>query len=130
MTSRTRIVLSLAAIIAPLLIAPYVDVALRWPQAFAQNPQTLKANEEAIRLNMLNISRQLNVTCSTCHHPENFKLGDKVPFKVAKEHIRLTQMLIDNGMDGKNGNPKADCFMCHKGAIKPDYKEKIDPMQK
>lgn len=125
MTSRTRIVLSLAALIGPLLlIAPYVE------QAFAQSPQKLKSQEEEIRQSMITISRQLGVTCSKCHNTENFKSDEKVPFKVAKEHLKLTQLLIDNGMDGKNGTQKADCYMCHRGQLKPDSREKIDPMEK
>lgn len=125
MKSRTRIVLSLIALIVPLLlIAPDIDVA------HAESAQKVKSQDEEMRQTMIVMSRHLGVTCTVCHNTENFKSDEKMPFKVAKDHIKLTQLLIDNGMDGKNGHPKADCFMCHRGALKPDYKEKLDPMQK
>lgn len=123
MTARTRTVLTIAALFVPILLAsPYVGQA--------QSAQKMKSQDEEMRQSMVVISRQLGVTCTTCHKTENFKSDEKVPFKVAKDHIKLTQLLIDNGMDGKNNRPKADCFMCHRGNLRPDYREKIDPMQR
>jgi hypothetical protein len=131
MTARMRIILSLGALTLPiLLVAPNLDVTISWPQAQAQSAKKLKAEDEEMRQSMIVMSRQLGVTCTVCHNTENFKSEEKLPFKVAKEHVKLTQLLIDNGMDGKNNRPKADCFMCHRGALRPDYREKVDPMQK
>jgi cytochrome c peroxidase len=98
------------------------------PQSESQNAKTLKANDEVYREYMVNISRQLGVTCNACHNQNNFADAEKKEFKISKDHIRLTQMLIDNGMNGEKGKPKADCFMCHRGKIMPDYKEPHDPM--
>lgn len=83
----------------------------------------IKASEEQMREQMIVISRQVGVTCTTCHNTDNFKSDKKDSFKIAKEHMKLTQLLIDGGMNGKTG-PKADCYMCHRGQLKPDYKEK------
>lgn len=131
MTARMRIILSFGAIALPtLLIAPHLEISIGWPKAHAQSAQAVKAQEEEMRQAMIVMSRQLGVTCTVCHNTENFKSDEKMPFKVAKDHIKLTQLLIDNGMDGKSGHPKADCFMCHRGALSPDYREKLDPMQK
>lgn len=131
MTARMRILLSIGALALPiLLIAPNVDVTFSWPQAHAQSAKKVKSQDEEMRQSMIVMSRQLGVTCTTCHNTENFKSEEKVPFKVAKEHVKLTQLLIDNGMDGKNSHPKADCYMCHRGTLRPDYREKVDPMQK
>ena len=85
---------------------------------------TIKSNEELMREQMIVISRQLGVTCITCHNTDNFKSDSKDAFKVAKEHMKLTQGLIDMGMNGK-GTAKADCYMCHRGQLKPAYQEKI-----
>jgi len=109
------------------LILSLVLIAL--PRAFAQTPAQIKSNEEQIRQVMITMSRQLGVTCNTCHLTENFKSDKKEMFKVAKEHMRLTQLLIDSGMDGKK-TPKADCYLCHRGKLQPDYKEKISPLIK
>lgn len=81
--------------------------------------QKLKAQEEAIREQMLSISRQLGVRCTACHNLKNFASDEMAAFKVSKEHLRITQLLIDAGMDGKQGRPKADCYMCHRGELKP-----------
>ena len=97
------------------------------PDSHSQSAKKLKVQEEEMRSYMIMISRQLGVSCTTCHLTDNFKSDEKAHFKVAKDHMRLTQMLIDNGMDGKKG-PKADCFMCHRGQLKPDYIEKLHPM--
>lgn len=95
----------------------------------AQSAASVKLKEDAVRQQMVVISRQLGVTCTVCHKTDNFRSNEKVQFRVALEHIKLTQLLIDNGMDGTK-NPKADCFLCHRGKLMPDYKEKIDPLRK
>lgn len=76
---------------------------------------------------MITMSRQLGVTCTTCHDQKNFRSDKKVEYRIAKEHMKITQLLIDNGFDGKRG-PKADCYMCHRGDLRPKYKEKVDPI--
>jgi hypothetical protein len=122
MNSRIQILRSLMALLLPiLLVAPLAD---------AQDAQKMKSQDEEMRQSMVVISRQLGVVCTFCHITENFKSAEKLPFKVAKEHIKFTQLLIDHGMDGKSNRPKADCFMCHRGVSRPDYIEKVSPMQK
>jgi hypothetical protein len=114
---------------ALLLIAPAI-----WPPEFeanAQSPQKIKSQEEEMRQQMIVMSRHLGVTCTTCHKTENFQSEEIPAFKTAKAHIKLTQALIDNGLDGSSKDrPKADCYMCHRGQLIPDYKEKLDPMRK
>lgn len=84
----------------------------------AQTPEKIKSNEDAIREQMILISKQLGVTCNHCHNTDNFR-SDKMPtFKVALEHMKLTQLLIDNGLNGRTAQ-KADCYMCHRGQAKP-----------
>lgn len=95
---------------------------------YSQSVKALQKDDEEMRRTMVTISRQLGVECTTCHHTKNFSLSDKAEFRVAKEHMRITQVLIDNGFDGKDRRPKADCYMCHRGQLKPSYKEPFDPM--
>lgn len=125
-----RIMITLCALLLPLLpIAP--QLPLKFSQAKAQSPEKLKANEEEVRQQMLAMSRQLGVTCTTCHKTENFVADDLPAFKTARAHIKLTQLLIDGGFDGsKKGQPKADCYLCHRGKLIPDYRELLDPLRK
>ncbi|MBO9667238.1 MAG: photosynthetic reaction center cytochrome c subunit [Bdellovibrio sp.] len=80
--------------------------------------------EEKIREEMVVISRELGVTCTECHNVQNFASSEKKTFRVGKDHMKLTQMLKDNGFDGKKG-PMATCYMCHRGKLSPDYKEPL-----
>lgn len=112
-----------------LIAAVAIPVLLMTPEVQSQSANTVKADDEAMRSYMVQISRQLGVTCTTCHDTGNFRKADIKQFKVAKEHMKLTQILIDNGMDGKK-YAKADCYMCHRGTLKPAYKEPVNPMTK
>lgn len=80
--------------------------------------------EEQIRQSMVTISRELGVTCTECHNVQNFQESSKKNFKVGLEHMKLTQMLKENGFDGKKG-PEATCYMCHRGKLRPDFKEPV-----
>lgn len=83
--------------------------------AGAQSALEIKKTETEIREQMLQISEDLGVACTECHSLKNFKDSSLMSFKVAKEHIKLTELLRRNGMDGKSGAPDATCFMCHRG---------------
>src|SRR4051812_271711 len=93
------------------------------PRGYSQSAQKLKSQEEIVRDEMIDISRQLNVTCTECHKVDNFKDGSKATFKVAKEHIKIVEVLKNSGFDGKQG-PLATCYMCHRGEVRPAFKEK------
>ena len=92
------------------------------PQAHSESVTKFVTKEERIREEMIVISRELGVTCNECHNVQNFKSDEKRTFKVSREHMKLTQMLKQNGFDGKKG-PTATCYMCHRGKLLPDYKE-------
>lgn len=100
-----------------------LGLVLAWgPTAHSESVATFVSKEEEIREQMITISRELGVTCTECHKVSNFADGSKKSFKVGKEHMKLTQMLKENGLDGKKG-PAATCYMCHRGKLMPDYKE-------
>lgn len=90
---------------------------------YAESPQTIKSNEEAVRLEMLAISKQIGVTCTECHNPNNFREDLKKSYKIGLSHIKITNILREHGFDGKRG-PEATCFMCHQGKLKPNYLQK------
>ncbi len=77
----------------------------------------------ARREEMLVMSRQLGVTCNHCHDPANFRDGKLKNFQIAKEHMRVVEFI--NSAKGWNSKPKVDCYTCHKGSAKFDYKEKL-----
>ncbi len=113
-------VIGLFAVILPILL-----IAL---QSESQLPSKIKSEDQAYREYMLKMTRQLGTTCSACHNPNNFASAEKIEFKKSKEHIHITQALIDAGFDGQNGRPLADCYLCHRGKMKPDFREPFDPM--
>lgn len=88
----------------------------------AESVTKFVTKEEKIREQMVTISRELGVTCTACHNVQNFASDEKKTFKVGREHMKLTQMLKENGFDGKKG-PESTCYMCHRGKLRPDYKE-------
>ncbi len=98
----------------------FIVIFLSISNANSQSALKVKSEEELVRENMILISKQLGVTCNACHISENFRSDKMKEHKIAKEHMKLTQLLIDSGMDGKAG-PKATCYMCHRGELKPPY---------
>lgn len=92
--------------------------------AQSQSAQKIKATEEQIRQEMLSISKQLGVTCTECHTLKNFASPEKPNFKISLDHMKLVQMMKEQGFDGKK-NPEASCYMCHRGQLK--YKYNQDP---
>ncbi|MGE5085199.1 MAG: photosynthetic reaction center cytochrome c subunit family protein [Bacillota bacterium] len=106
------------------LTALFLSVGLLFLGSFTEAEPVSKfvTKEDKIRDDMVVISRQLGVTCTECHNVSNFANDEKKSFKVGKDHMKLTQMLKDNGFDGKKG-PMASCYMCHRGKLVPEYKE-------
>jgi hypothetical protein len=98
------------------------------PRAYTQSAQKLKTQEEIVREEMIDISKQLNVTCTECHKVDNFKDSSKATFKAAREHMKIVQVLKNNGFDGKQG-PLATCYMCHRGELRPAYREGLKPVK-
>ena len=94
------------------------------PEGHSQSVAKIKSHDEVVRGEMIEISRQLSVTCTECHRVDNFSDGKKASFQVAKEHMEIVQLLKSKGFDGKSG-PLATCYMCHAGALKPAYKENM-----
>jgi hypothetical protein len=104
------------------LLSLLVPVIFLVPHGHTQSVSKFVTQEEKIRQEMVTISRELGVTCVECHNVQNFKDDKKKTFKVSREHMKLTQVLKENGFDGKKG-PMATCYMCHRGKLMPDYKE-------
>jgi hypothetical protein len=77
---------------------------------------------EKYRQPMIDISRQLGVTCTYCHDSKNYRDGSKATYQTAKKHMQVIDML--NNQFKTAFSEKVDCFMCHHGTAKPDFKEK------
>jgi hypothetical protein len=92
----------------------------------AQTAEKIKKSEEEIRQEMIKISRQLGVTCTECHSTKNFKSNEKPNFKVSLSHMKMVEVLKQNGLSGKGGEPEATCYTCHRGQLKFDHKEKFN----
>lgn len=76
------------------------------------------------RAQMITISRQLGVTCNYCHNTRNYRDKSNPKWKVAKAHIQMVDLL--NSQFKHTFSDKVDCYMCHKGVAKPEFKEKKD----
>ncbi|MGZ3769810.1 MAG: hypothetical protein ACXVCP_09290 [Bdellovibrio sp.] len=100
----------------------FIGLTIFSTKVFSESITKFITNEEKIREEMIVFSKELGVTCSECHNVQNFSDGSRKSFKVGKEHMKLTQMLKENGFDGKKG-PMSTCYMCHRGKLMPDYKE-------
>jgi hypothetical protein len=82
------------------------------------NPsQKFKQKEEETRIQMLQISRELGVTCTECHSSSNFKDNSKKSYQVGLQHMSWVQVLRENGMDGKKAS-LATCYTCHQGRLR------------
>ncbi len=87
-----------------------------------QSAEIFKKEQEIVRIQMVQLSRELGVTCTECHSSKNFKDGSKATYKIAKDHMKTVEILRNNGFNGKK-YPEASCFMCHQG--KPKFASKM-----
>ncbi len=69
-----------------------------------------------VREQMLQISKELGVTCTFCHNSENFKDAKNKNYNIARDHFRVLRML--NSEQGLNDKPKVSCYVCHQGKAK------------
>lgn len=91
------------------------------PVARTESAKVLKSNEEIVRQEMLQLTKELGTTCTECHNVNNFKDDKKNSFRIGAKHMKLVAAMKANGFDGKNG-PEANCFMCHRGELKAPAK--------
>lgn len=89
----------------------------------AENIVKIKLKEQEVREQMIQISKELGVTCNECHNVSNFADASKPAFKISREHIKIVSLLKQNGFDGKKGT-EASCFMCHQGKLNPNLSDK------
>ncbi len=80
----------------------------KWPPALASAPESLK-------LGMAVYNVALGVGCDHCHNPADWKDMSKRPMKMVASMNGLFEIFP------KHMPPTArtQCFMCHKGSIKP-----------
>ncbi len=85
--------------------------------AKTESAEIFKKEQEIVRIQMVQLSRELGVTCTECHSSKNWKDGSKYNFKIAREHMKTVEILRSSGFNGKK-SPEASCFMCHQGKLK------------
>lgn len=113
---KPRILFSLIAALALFIAALFSIPPDSQARSKTKDPDLKKRQE------MVVISRQLGVTCTYCHDVKNFRKGNMQTYKTALDHMRITRMLNKEGFHGK---VKVDCYFCHRGTAKFDYKEKL-----
>jgi hypothetical protein len=85
-------------------------------EAIKSESENFKKDEELTRIRMVQMARELGVTCAECHSPKNWKDDSKANFKIARDHIKTVEVLKNVGYDGKK-YPEASCYMCHQGHL-------------
>lgn len=104
------------------------EAAQKSVQEAAKKAKNLKLEPweawDKYRDQMIVISRQLGVTCTHCHDTKNYRDNSKKTHQIAKAHMEMVDMI--NEKYKHSFSEKVDCYMCHKGTAKPDYKEKKD----
>lgn len=85
--------------------------------AKTESSENFKNEQEIVRVQMVQLSRELGITCTECHSSKNWKDGSKATFKVAKDHMKTVEILRSSGFNGKK-YPEASCFLCHQGKLK------------
>lgn len=88
--------------------------------AKSNDEQSKKDADFKMRENMITISRHLGITCTYCHNMKNLRSDEKKEFRIAKKHIEVTNWLNTTGFAG---TPKVDCYLCHRGHAKPEFRE-------
>lgn len=88
------------------------------PIGRSESARDLKLDEDAVREQMLQITKELGTTCTECHKINDFKDAAKPGFQVGLRHMKLVAVMKANGFDGKK-DPEANCYMCHRGQLRP-----------
>ena len=121
-----------------ILLAAFAFLALG-AVVLADDPKNLQFFSKDISANdlkaeMSTVKRSLGVNCAHCHQwkPERDFSVDTENKKTARSMLEMQKKLNEKCFTvdflGMKKNPKATCFMCHKGEKKPEYEPK-DPDQ-
>ncbi len=110
----------LLGILLIMALAIMPDVAFSDAAKTHTTPKVNPDQEIRMRDHMIEVSRQMGVTCNYCHDVKNFRNRDMKAWKKGKEHMRIVELLNTKGFIH---GPKADCYLCHRGKAVPDYKE-------
>jgi hypothetical protein len=111
MTSKARCISSLLVVSAAGLLTFIAPLQL--------NSKTEKDADLKLREQMVQMSKELGVTCAYCHNSENFKEAKNKNFKIALEHLKITNML--NSEKAFHGKPMITCYSCHQGHAQYQY---------
>lgn len=89
----------------------------------ALTPNQVKKKEDEIRKQMLQISKDLGVTCSYCHNVSNWKEDLKSEWKIAAEHLKMVEAMRSFTMNGKEKINETGCYLCHRGEAKYKWRQ-------
>ncbi len=72
-------------------------------------------NEKQIRKYMLEIAKDIGVTCQYCHNLKNYKDTKLKTYQTGKKHIELVKLINHSSLLDK----KTRCVICHMESPKP-----------
>lgn len=69
-------------------------------------------------------SQALGVSCGHCHNTDNFSLDDKEKKEIAREMVRMGNMINQKlkTIKGISERPVVNCTTCHRGELKPAFR--------
>lgn len=66
-------------------------------------------------------SRGLGISCGHCHNTDDFSLDEKQPKEIAREMVRMGNLISEKlkTIKGLSAKPIVNCTTCHRGELKP-----------
>jgi len=79
---------------------------------------------EILPIAMNHWSQALGVSCGHCHNTNNFSSDEKQKKEIAREMVRMGNMIRDKlkTIKGISEQPVVNCTTCHRGELKPAIK--------
>ena len=106
-----------SVICAIILAAVFVEVDGARQASNYRNVEVLTGmTDREILSTMQSWSRDLGVTCVVCHVQGDFAAEDMTQKQVAREMSQMVSILNELPYFS-DSDRKADCFLCHKGAL-------------
>jgi hypothetical protein len=115
-----RCMASLLLLLLPLCAQEKVQEKKDTPKKQQPNPTNLKVLKVATGQEVSQIMRTftagLGVQCTHCHVQGNFASDENPKKDVARQMIRMSQVINANFPDGKM---RVTCYTCHRGEAEP-----------
>jgi hypothetical protein len=115
-----RCIVPVLAFLLPLCAQEKAPETRNTPKKQQPNPTNLKVLKVATGPEIVQVMRTftagLGVQCIYCHVQGNFAADENPKKEVARQMIRMSQVINSNFPDGKM---RVTCYTCHRGEAEP-----------